>query len=73
MEGISCELIDLQTLLPWDRETVTKSVCKTGRVIVSHEAPITSGFGAEVAAVIQQECFLSLEATVEEGLWSSKP
>lgn len=38
--GISCELIDLRTLLPWDVEAVTKSVCKTGKLIVSHEAPV---------------------------------
>lgn len=62
--GISCELIDLQSLLPWDRETVCESVCKTGRAIVSHEAPITSGFGAEVAAYVQEHCFLNLEAPV---------
>ena len=38
--GISCEFIDLRTLLPWDVDTVVKSVMKTGRVIVSHEAPV---------------------------------
>lgn len=62
--GISCELIDLQTILPWDVETVAKSVTKTGKLVVSHEAPITCGFGAEVAAKIQSECFLSLEAPI---------
>ena len=44
-DGISCELIDLQTLTPWDIECVTNSVNKTGKLIVSHEAPVTSGFG----------------------------
>ena len=62
--GISCELIDLRTLLPWDVDTVAKSVMKTGRLIVSHEAPITGGFAAEITAAIQTECFLSLEAPV---------
>ncbi|XP_012945364.1 2-oxoisovalerate dehydrogenase subunit beta, mitochondrial [Aplysia californica] len=63
--NVSCEVIDLVSILPWDVETVTKSVEKTGRVMISHEAPITMGFGAEVAATIQRECFLSLEAPVE--------
>ncbi|KAG2306554.1 hypothetical protein Bca52824_026302 [Brassica carinata] len=45
-EGISCELIDLKTLLPWDKETVEASVKKTGRLLISHGAPVTGGFGA---------------------------
>ncbi|KAJ1522225.1 hypothetical protein ONE63_002533 [Megalurothrips usitatus] len=63
--GINCELIDLVSILPWDRETIFKSVKKTGRVVVAHEAPLTGGFGAELAASIQEECFLSLEAPVQ--------
>ncbi|KAK4534946.1 hypothetical protein CDCA_CDCA03G0971 [Cyanidium caldarium] len=63
-DGIDCEVIDLMTLLPWDERTVVESVRRTGRCIVSHEAPVTGGFGAEVAARIQQECFLSLECPV---------
>eukprot|EP00002_Diphylleia_rotans_P008308 TRINITY_DN1807_c0_g2_i1.p1 TRINITY_DN1807_c0_g2~~TRINITY_DN1807_c0_g2_i1.p1 ORF type:complete len:374 (+),score=86.40 TRINITY_DN1807_c0_g2_i1:50-1171(+) len=63
--GISCELIDLCTLLPWDVELVENSVKKTGRLIVSHEAPITSGFGAEIAATIQERCFYHLEAPIQ--------
>ena len=63
--NVSCEVIDLRTILPWDRETVFASVNKTGRCIVSHEAPITGGFGAEVAAAVQEECFLRLEAPVD--------
>jgi len=63
--GVSCEIIDLRTIHPWDKETVCKSVAKTGRVIVSHEAPLTCGFGAELAATIAKECFLNLEAPVE--------
>lgn len=63
--GIQCELIDLQTIVPWDVECVTQSVMRTGKLIVSHEAPITCGFGAEVSAKVQEECFLSLEAPIQ--------
>ncbi|MFT4928890.1 MAG: 2-oxoisovalerate dehydrogenase E1 component beta subunit [Phenylobacterium sp.] len=63
-EGISCEIIDLRSILPWDVETVVKSVLKTGRLVINHEAPLTSGFGAEIAATIQQECFLHLESPI---------
>lgn len=61
----SCEVIDLFSILPWDAELVCKSVRKTGRVVVAHEAPMTNGFGAEIAATIQAECFLYLEAPVQ--------
>lgn len=63
--GVSCELIDLRTILPWDVATVEASVRKTGRLIVSHEAPQTMGFAAEVAATIQERCFLHLESPIE--------
>lgn len=59
--GFSCELIDLRTLLPWDKQTVIDSVKKTGRLLVSHEAPRTCGLGAEIAQTIQEECFTYLE------------
>ncbi|XP_022654308.1 2-oxoisovalerate dehydrogenase subunit beta, mitochondrial-like isoform X2 [Varroa jacobsoni] len=62
--GAECEVIDLQTIIPWDKKTVVDSVKKTGRLVVSHEATLTAGFGAEIAASIQQECFLYLEAPV---------
>lgn len=64
-EGISCEVIDLQSILPWDEECVVASVEKTGRCIIAHEAPLTSGFGAEIAATVQERCFLKLEAPVQ--------
>ena len=63
-DGISCEVIDLCTLLPWDADTVAKSVTKTGRLIISHEAPRTGGFAGEIAATIQERCFLSLESPI---------
>jgi len=63
-EGVSCEVIDLRSLLPWDAETVCQSVEKTGRLLISHEAPQTGGFAAEVAATVQQRSFLSLESPI---------
>ena len=62
--GIQCELIDLQTIVPWDREAVCASVQKTGKLVVSHEAPVTCGFGAEVTAAVQHDCFWSLQAPI---------
>ena len=63
--GVACDLIDLQTLVPWDRDAVVDSVNKTGRCVIVHEAPKTSGFGAEMAASVQERCFYSLEAPIE--------
>ena len=51
--GVSCEVIDLVSILPWDKETITNSVKKTARCIIAHEAPYTGGFGAELSAAIQ--------------------
>lgn len=63
-EGISCEIIDLRTLAPWDVDTIADSVKKTGRLLINHEAPLTGGFAGEIAATIQQECFLYLESPI---------
>nr|WP_283165695.1 transketolase C-terminal domain-containing protein [Shewanella litorisediminis] len=63
-EGISCEIIDLRTLSPWDVDTVAESVKKTGRLLINHEAPLTGGFAGEIAATIQEECFLYLESPI---------
>ncbi|GHC26285.1 alpha-ketoacid dehydrogenase subunit beta [Aidingimonas halophila] len=63
-EGVSCEVIDLRTLLPWDVDTVAESVFKTGRLVITHEAPLTGGFAGEIAATIQERCFLYLESPI---------
>ncbi|KAL9127130.1 MAG: hypothetical protein Q9217_003938 [Psora testacea] len=69
---ISIELVDLRTLYPWDRETILKSVKKTGRAVVVHEAMMNAGVGAEVAATIQEGAFLTLEAPVQRlGGWAT--
>lgn len=64
-DGISAEMIDLRTLVPLDQETVVSSVQKTGRAVIIHEAPRTGGFGAEVAAVIQERALFALSAPVQ--------
>ena len=61
-QGIDVEIIDLRTLWPLDVDTIAASVKKTGRVIVVHEAPKTCGFGAEIVALLNEKCFLHLEA-----------
>ena len=63
-QGISCEVIDLQSILPWDIETVCSSVEKTGRLLINHEAPLTAGFASEIAASVQEKCFLYLESPI---------
>lgn len=63
-EGISAEVLDLRTLVPLDEDTLVASVTRTGRCVVVHEAPLTSGFGAEVVATVQEQAFYSLEAPI---------
>ncbi len=64
MPGASIEIIDLRTLLPWDKEAVLESVKKTGKCLVAHEDTITLGFGAEIAAVVADEAFQWLDGPV---------
>lgn len=62
--GIDAEVVDLRSLLPLDVETINASVRKTGRCLIVHEATLTSGFGAELAALVQNSLFYSLEAPI---------
>jgi 2-oxoisovalerate dehydrogenase E1 component beta subunit len=64
-EGIDAEIIDLRTIVPVDIEAIEVSVKKTGRCVVFHEATRTSGFGAELSALVQERCFYHLEAPVQ--------
>ncbi len=63
-EGIDAEVLDLRTLSPFDGEAIARSVRKTGRAVVVHEAPRTAGLGAEIVATINDQALLSLEAPV---------
>ena len=62
--GYDLEVIDLRTLVPFDEQTILASVEKTGRVVIVHEAPRTSGFGAELAATIAEKAMLKLQAPI---------
>ncbi|MBK9284198.1 MAG: dehydrogenase E1 component subunit alpha/beta [Sphingobacteriaceae bacterium] len=64
MKDLKADLIDLRTLVPLDKETIYKSVKKTGRVIVLHEDTLTGGIGGEIAALITENCFEYLDAPV---------
>jgi 2-oxoisovalerate dehydrogenase E1 component beta subunit len=63
-DGRSVEVIDLRSLSPLDTDTIFESVRRTGRCVVVHEAPVTGGLGAEIAARVTEECFYRLEAPV---------
>ncbi|MGH1362276.1 MAG: transketolase C-terminal domain-containing protein [Calditrichia bacterium] len=62
---ISCEILDLRTLSPWDKESVLESVKRTRRCLIVHEDNMTAGFGAEIAAVVARDAFYDLDAAVE--------
>lgn len=63
--GIECEVLDLRTLVPWDKEAVLASVRKTGRLITVHETWRRAGWGAEIASVVQEEAFDYLDAPIQ--------
>ncbi|NQZ78469.1 MAG: pyruvate dehydrogenase, partial [Ekhidna sp.] len=63
--GISADVIDLRTIMPWDKEAVLNSIKKTNRCLIVHEDALTAGFGAEIAAVLASEGFNYLDAPVE--------
>ena len=64
-QGIDAEIIDLRSLVPLDADTICSSVRKTGRCVVAHEATRFSGFGAEIVAIVQEECFWDLLAPIQ--------
>lgn len=63
-EGIEAGVMDLRTLVPLDLDLLTREVSRTGKAIVVHEASLSGGFGAEIAATLQEECFFSLDQPV---------
>lgn len=65
VEGIEAEVVDLRWMSPLDFDTVRLSVAKTGRLVIAHEANLTGGFGAEIAARAATECFFDLKAPIE--------
>ncbi|MGH6611247.1 MAG: alpha-ketoacid dehydrogenase subunit beta, partial [Burkholderiaceae bacterium] len=63
--GVDAEVLDLRTLMPWDREAVLTSVRKTRRCLIVHEDNLTAGFGAEIAAIVVKEAFFDLDAPID--------
>jgi 2-oxoisovalerate dehydrogenase E1 component len=72
-EGVEAEVVDLRTLVPYDEDTVTASVRKTGRALIVHEAPLTLGFGAEVAARLAEAAFPWLDAPIRRVTYPDRP
>ncbi len=70
--GVDAEVVDVRTLAPLDIDTIADSVRKTGRCLVAHEATRFGGYGGELSATIQEECFYHLEAPIERiGGWDT--
>jgi 2-oxoisovalerate dehydrogenase E1 component beta subunit len=65
LAGVDAEIIDLRTLVPLDVDTIRESVCRTGRCVIAHEATRFGGFGAELMATVQEECFWHLQAPIQ--------
>ncbi|MCZ6725815.1 MAG: dehydrogenase E1 component subunit alpha/beta [Acidobacteria bacterium] len=72
-EGVSAEVVDLRTLVPFDADTVLASVRRTGRAVVVHEAQLTAGFGAEVAAQVAERAFAWLDAPLRRVGYPDRP
>ena len=62
---VDAEVLDLRTLVPWDRESVMQSIARTHRCLIVHEDNICAGFGAEIAATLARDSFYELEAPIE--------
>jgi len=72
-EGVSVEVVDPRVLVPFDKETMKASVRKTGRLVITHEAPVRGGIGGEIAAVAAEECFADLKAPVRRCAGKNAP
>jgi len=72
-EGISVEIVDLRTIVPLDEEAIAKSVRKTGKLLIAHEAPSNAGFGAEIAARISEKEFPYLDAPIKRVTGANCP
>ena len=64
MAGVDAEIIDIRTIAPLDVDTIAASVCRTGRCVIVHEATRFGGYGGELSAIVQEECFWNLEAPI---------
>ena len=72
-EGISCEVLDPRTLVPFDRKGLRASLEKTGRLVIAHEAPARGGFGAEIAAIVAEECWEFLRGPIVRVCGTNTP